>query len=174
MSSQSPIFPASLLSSDAVAALPEGFAIRPLEKGDFAKGFLECLRDLTWMANVTEQEFNERYDDMDTGGKGPYYYLVIEHEGRIVGTGAVIVEKKFIQNRTTVGHIEEICISKDLQGKRLGFYMLGALNSVAKNVGCRKTILNCSQHNIPFYEKCGFKLCGTEMETVFEELGKET
>ncbi|PNP51690.1 hypothetical protein THARTR1_07687 [Trichoderma harzianum] len=166
MSSQSPIFPASLLSSDAVAALPEGFGIRPLEKGDYAKGFLECLRDLTWMANVTEQEFNERYGEMDTGGKGPYYYLVIEHEGKIN-------TKTSIQNRTTVGHIEEICISKDHQGKRLGFYMLGALNSVARNVGCRKTILNCSQHNIPFYEKCGFTLCGTEMETVFEEQGKE-
>lgn len=95
MSSPNPsIFPASLLSSDAAAALPTGFTIRPLEKADYAKGFLECLRDLTWMDNVTEEDFNERYDDMDTGGKGPYYYLVIEHEGKIVGTGAVIVEKK--------------------------------------------------------------------------------
>ncbi|KAL6887443.1 acetyltransferase [Trichoderma longibrachiatum] len=168
MSSPNPsLFPASLLSSDAAAALPTGFTIRPLEKGDYAKGFLECLRDLTWMDNVTEQDFNDRYDDMDTGGKGPYYYLVIEREGKIVGTGAVIVEKKFIQNRTIVGHIEEICISKQHQGKRLGFHMLAALNSVAKNVGCRKTILNCSEHNILFYEKCGFKVCGTEMETVF-------
>lgn len=46
------------------------------------------------MDNVTEQDFNDRYDDMDTGGKGPYYYLVIERERKIVGTGAVIVEKK--------------------------------------------------------------------------------
>lgn len=94
MSPSSPIFPASLLSSDAVAALPDGYTIRPLEKGDYAKGFLECLRDLTWMDNVTEQEFNERYEEMDTNGQGPYYYLVIEASGRIVGTGAVIVEKK--------------------------------------------------------------------------------
>lgn len=94
MSAQSSIFPASLLSADAAAALPDGFAIRPLERGDYAKGFLECLRDLTWMDNLTEQDFNERYEEMDSGGKGPYYYLVIEHAGRIVGTGAVIVEKK--------------------------------------------------------------------------------
>ncbi|KAH6609139.1 acyl- n-acyltransferase [Trichoderma cornu-damae] len=169
MSAQSPIFPASLLSSEAAAALPEGFAIRPLERGDYAKGFLECLRDLTWMDNLTEQAFNERYDEMDTGGKGPYYYLVIEHESQIVGTGAVIVEKKFIQNRTIVGHIEEICISKEYQRKKLGFHMLNALNSVAKNVGCRKTTLNCSEHNIAFYRKCGFEVSGTEMTREFKE-----
>lgn len=121
------------------------------------------------MDNLTEQEFNERYDEMDTKGNGPYYYLVIEREGRIVGTGAVIVEKKFIQNRTTVGHIEEICISKDQQGKKLGLHMLNALNSVAKNVGCRKTILNCSEHNIKFYEKCGFEVSSTEMKREFKE-----
>ncbi len=46
------------------------------------------------MTEVTEAEFNERYDEMDTGGKGPYYYLVIEHAGRIVGTGLVLAEKK--------------------------------------------------------------------------------
>lgn len=91
MSAPSPIFPASLLSKDAAAALPDGYTIRPLEKGDYAKGFLECLRDLTWMDNLTEQEFNERYDEMSGP---PYYYLVIEQTGRIVGTGAVIVEKK--------------------------------------------------------------------------------
>lgn len=51
--------------------------------------------------------------------------------------------------------------------------MLGALNSVAKNVGCRKTQLNCSQHNIPFYEKCGFEVSSVEMQAVFEEQGKE-
>lgn len=89
-----PLFSASLIGPDAAAAFPAGFAIRPLQKGDYAKGFVECLRDLTWMAEVTEAEFNERYDEMDTGGKGPYYYLVIEYEGRIVGTGLVLAEKK--------------------------------------------------------------------------------
>ncbi|KAM0257028.1 hypothetical protein ACHAQJ_004623 [Trichoderma viride] len=161
MSTQSPIFPASLLSSDAAAALPDGFTIRPLEKGDYAKGFLECLRDLTWMDNLTEQDFKERYEEMDNGGKGPYYYLVIEHEGQIVGTGAVIVEKKL--------QVTKICISKDHQGKRLGFHMINALNSVAKNVGCRKTILNCSEHNIAFYKKCGFEVSSTEMAREFKE-----
>lgn len=86
--------PASLISSEAAAAFPEGYTIRPLEKGDHAKGFLQCLRDLTWMGETSQEEFEKRFDEMDTGGKGPYYILVIEHEGRIIGTGAVFAEKK--------------------------------------------------------------------------------
>ena len=94
MAAPKPLFPASLISAEVSSSLPSGFTVRPLDKGDYAKGFLECLRDLTWMGDVTVDEFSKRYDEMDTGGKGPYYYVVIEHQGRIVGTGAVIVEKK--------------------------------------------------------------------------------
>lgn len=92
--SGTPLFPASHISQAAAAAFPEGYTIRPLEKGDFAKGFVECLRDLTFMDQMTEAEFNERYDEIDTNGKGPYYYLVIEHGGKIIGTGLVLAEKK--------------------------------------------------------------------------------
>ena len=88
------LFDASLISADITASMPAGFVIRPLQKADYAKGFLTCLHDLTWTGDQTADEFNARYDEMDTNGKGPYYYLVIEHEGRIVGTGAVVVEKK--------------------------------------------------------------------------------
>ncbi|KAJ3498491.1 hypothetical protein NLG97_g1093 [Lecanicillium saksenae] len=158
-----PLFPASLIGSDEASAFPAGFTIRPLQKGDYAKGFIECLRDLTWMAEVTESEFNERYDEMDSGGKGPYYYLVIEYEGRIVGTGLVLAEKKFIHNRCTVGHIEEICISKDHQSRGLGRLLMNALNSVADNAGCYKTILNCSEEKQTFYKKCGYDYSGLEM-----------
>ncbi|KAK5993085.1 Glucosamine 6-phosphate N-acetyltransferase [Cladobotryum mycophilum] len=163
MAGSSPMFPASLISSETAVSLPEGFKIRPLEKGDYAKGFLECLRDLTWMGNLTEAEFNERYDEMSSLGKGPYYYLVIEHQGRVVGTGAVIVEKKFIHNRALVGHVEEICIAKEHQGNGMGLIMVNALNSVAANAGCYKTILNCGPKNEPFYEKCGYTNSGMEM-----------
>lgn len=89
-----PLFSASLISPEIANALPDQFVIRPLEKADYGRGFIECLRDLTWMANPTQEEFNERYEEIDTKGKGPYYYLVIEHQGRIVGTGIVVAEKK--------------------------------------------------------------------------------
>ncbi|GAO15858.1 hypothetical protein UVI_02051600 [Ustilaginoidea virens] len=164
-----PLFPAYLISPQATSSLPAGYTIRPLDKDDYAKGFLQCLQDLTWTGDQTAEQFNARYDDMDTQGKGPYYYLVIEHGGRVVGTGAVVVEKKFIWNRASVGHVEEICIAKDHQAKGLGLAMIRALDSVARNVGCRKCLLNCDLAKSGFYVKCGYSSSGVEMQHSFDD-----
>lgn len=57
---------------------------------------------------------------------------------RIVGTGALVVERKFIHNLGMVGHIEDIAVAKDQQGKKLGLRIIQALDHVAKEVGCYK------------------------------------
>ncbi|KAI1465329.1 acyl-CoA N-acyltransferase [Daldinia caldariorum] len=162
------LFSASLISPKVAGSFPDGFTIRPLEKEDYVKGFLECLRVLTWMGDVSEAEFNEQFDEM-LEAKGTYYFAVIEHAGRIVGTGGLIVEKKFIHQRGKCGHIEEISIAKDHQGKGLGLKMIQALDSVAINLGCYKNILNCGAKNEPFYAKCGYRNSGLEMSHYFEE-----
>lgn len=88
------LFPASLIPAAAAGALSdEGFRFRPLRREDFGQGFLDCLRVLTWVGDYTEADFLERYDDM-ARSNGTYFYLVLEHGGRVVGTGALVVEKK--------------------------------------------------------------------------------
>lgn len=62
-----------------------------------------------------------------------------------------------------VGHIEDIAVAKDQQGKKLGLRIIQALDYVAEHVGCYKTILDCSEANEGFYVKCGFKRAGLEM-----------
>ncbi|KAI0105812.1 acyl-CoA N-acyltransferase [Daldinia grandis] len=168
MGSTEALFSASLISPEVSGSFPADFTIRPLEKGDYAKGFLDCLRVLTWMGEVSEAEFNERFDEM-LEAKGTYYFTVIEHAGRIVGTGALVVEKKFIHQRGKCGHIEEISIAKEHQGKGLGLKMIQTLDSIAVNLGCYKNILNCGAKNEPFYVKCGYKSSGMEMSHYFEE-----
>jgi GNAT superfamily N-acetyltransferase len=93
------------------------------------------------------------------------YYLLCITDGsdKIVGTGALIVERKFIHQLGLVGHIEDIAVSKDQQGKKLGLHIIHALDFVAEKVGCYKTILDCSEANEGFYVKCGFKRAGLEM-----------
>lgn len=183
------LFSSSLISSAVTDSLPEGFKIRSLERGDYAKGFLECLRVLTFIGDVSEERFQERYDWMDTQAKGGYYIIVIEAAGVIVGTGALIVERKLcvinpvscplfrisltcicsIHNLGTIGHIEEIAVRQDQQGKKLGLKLLNALDSVAINIGCYKTILNCSEDKEGFYVKCGYTKQSLEMAKYFEE-----
>ncbi|KAK6844423.1 hypothetical protein PG995_014533 [Apiospora arundinis] len=163
------LFPASTIPADAASAFPAGYQLRPLRRADYAAGFLDCLRVLTWVGDdVTEAEFQERYDDM-ARSNGTYFYLVVEHEGRAVGTGALVAEKKFIHNRGKCGHIEEISIAKEHQGKGLGLKMVRALNALAAAVGCYKTILNCGERTEQFYVKCGYHNSGIEMSKYFEE-----
>lgn len=45
--------------------------------------------------------------------------------------------------------------------------MLRALDSVAANVGCRKSILNCGPDKEAFYVKCGYGRSGLEMQHHF-------
>ncbi|KAI1772562.1 acyl-CoA N-acyltransferase [Hypoxylon cercidicola] len=161
------LFSTSLISPEVVGSFPDGFTIRSLERTDYNKGFLECMEVLTWIGDTSEAEFIERYDEM-VEAKGTYYFAVIENKGRIVGTGALVVEKKFIHQRGKCGHIEEISIAKEHQGKGLGLKMIQALDSLAVNLGCYKNILNCGQRNEPFYAKCGYHNSGIEMSHYFE------
>lgn len=89
----SPLFPPSLLPTDALVGLPSGFTIRPLRRDDFERGYLDCLRVLTWVGDLSAEEWSQRYDEM-AAARGTYYLLAIEHEGRVVGTGSLVVERK--------------------------------------------------------------------------------
>ena len=89
--------------------------------------------------------------------------VLADASDKIVGTGALIVERKFIHQLGLVGHIEDIAVSKDQQGKKLGLRIIQALDYVSEKVGCYKTILDCSEANEGFYVKCGYKRAGLEM-----------
>lgn len=92
---RAPLFSPSVLPADIAAEgfMPTGFTIRPLQKNDFAKGYLDCLRVLTWVGDLSEGEWSQRYDEM-ASATGTYYLLAIQHDDRIVGTGSLIVERK--------------------------------------------------------------------------------
>ncbi len=99
-----------------------------------------------------------------------YYVLVVcDESDSVVGTGAVVVERKFIHNLGLVGHIEDIAVAKNQQGKKLGLRIIQALDQVAEKVGCYKSILDCSEANEGFYVKCGFKRAGLEMAHYYEQ-----
>lgn len=63
-----------------------------------------------------------------------------------------------------VAHVEEVCVSKSEQGKGLGLTLITTLNAIANNLGVRKLILDCGEHNTEFYHKCGYSKAGQQME----------
>ncbi|KAK3943909.1 acyl-CoA N-acyltransferase [Diplogelasinospora grovesii] len=160
------LFSSDLLSPEVQAALPEGYRLRALRQSDYDTGFLDCLRVLTTVGEITKEQFEDRYKWISRQDGG-YFILVVEDTNgdanRIVGTGALIVERKFIHNLGSVGHIEDIAVAKDQQGKKLGLRIIQALDYIAEKTACYKTILDCSEANEGFYVKCGFRRAGLEM-----------
>jgi glucosamine-phosphate N-acetyltransferase len=93
-----PLFAPTLLSPEVIKALPEGYSIRPLQRSDYRAGMLDVLRVLTSVGDISEEAYEERYEWMagvnGLSEVGMYYILVIECEGKIVGTGGLVVERK--------------------------------------------------------------------------------
>jgi glucosamine-phosphate N-acetyltransferase len=88
------LFSASLISPTITSTLPSPYTIRPLERGDYAKGFLDCLRVLTDCGDVSEEKFLERYEFWEKVARETYFPLVIDDGKRICATGILLVERK--------------------------------------------------------------------------------
>jgi glucosamine-phosphate N-acetyltransferase len=139
--------------------------IRLIRESDYEKGYYELLKQLTDASKMSNEEFQERLYAMVSHGIQVY---VIEYQNRIIGSGSLLIEPKFIHGHSLVGHIEDIIIDKEYRGKGLGRTLIEKLTSVAKSTGCYKVILNCNQNNVPFYEKLGFSKNEVKMNIYFK------
>ncbi|ODV58666.1 glucosamine 6-phosphate N-acetyltransferase [Ascoidea rubescens DSM 1968] len=137
--------------------LPEGYTIRRMEAADYDKGVLDTLATLTTVGEISKNDFIEQinYWNQNKAIYNPTV-IIIEETQEIVGTGMVFIEKKLIHNCGKIGHIEDISIKKSQQGKKLGLFLINYLTDIAQKNNCYKVILDCSQENIKFYEKCGY------------------
>ena len=121
--------------------------LRPLASGDYARGHLDVLRALTSVPDVGEAAWEGRFAEMRDAQPRAYYPLVLVEQGRIVATGTLFLERKFIRALGAAGHIEDIAVDKSQQGKGLGRVIIAALTAVSEAVGAYKTILDCSEEN---------------------------
>lgn len=89
-----PLFKHDLISPQVAASLPEGYTCRPLQSSDYHDGFLDVLRVLTTVGDISEAQWAARFEEM-LRTKDTYYLICIANrEQKVVGTGALIVEKK--------------------------------------------------------------------------------
>jgi glucosamine-phosphate N-acetyltransferase len=83
--------------------------------------------------------------------------FVALQKNKVVGATTLLIEQKFIHDGGKVGHIEDVVVSKELQGKGIGQKIIRFVLDYAKSQGCYKTILDCDDKVKPFYEKIGFE-----------------
>ncbi|KAG7194622.1 Glucosamine-phosphate N-acetyltransferase-like protein [Scheffersomyces spartinae] len=147
--------------------LPEGYNFRRVKVTDHNE-YLDVLRVLTTVGEINEAQFKELVDHWNSV-EGIYYPQVItDTQGKVVATGCLVVERKAIHQCGKVGHIEDIAVCKLQQGKGLGLVLIQGLTAIAEKEGCYKVILDCSDHNVGFYNKCGYTHSGCEMVKRFD------
>ncbi|XP_065829317.1 glucosamine 6-phosphate N-acetyltransferase-like [Oscarella lobularis] len=135
----------------------EGLVMRPLERSDYAKGFLNLLSQLTKVGSVDGEQFVEQFERMKKSSN--HYVVVIEDviRSRIVASATLLVEYKFIHGAAMRGRIEDLVVSDRMRGKQLGKLLVETLLKLAVKLGCYKLSLDADDQVKSFYEKFGFR-----------------
>ena len=137
------------------------FIIRKIIETDLENGFLESLDNLRQTSNLEQSSVRDILKKILENEN--HIIHVAELNGKIVGSTTLLIEQKFIHEGGRVGHIEDVVVNKEFEGRGIGMKLVLSLLDVAKEKKCYKTILNCEDKLIPFYEKIGFKQKSIEM-----------
>jgi len=135
--------------------------IRKIIESDLENGFLESLDNLRQTSNLEHNSIRNILKKILENEN--HIIHVAELDGKIVGSTTLLIEQKFIHEGGFVGHIEDVVVNKEFEGQGIGMKLVLSLLDVAKEKKCFKTILNCEDKLIPFYEKIGFKQKSIEM-----------
>ena len=127
------------------------------------EGYLECLAELTTVGTITFEQFTARLVFIQAHPQTYQVTVILNGEGRVIASGTLLIEHKFIHECGLVGHIEDIVVAGSQRGRNLGKLMIEYLRGKALGLGCYKVILDCNEANVKFYEKCEFTRKGAQM-----------
>jgi len=129
--------------------------IREIEEDDLEKGFMETL---DFLRNTSGIDKNKAKEILKKIKQNPNHiiYVAIDDK-KIIGSTTLLIEQKFIHDGGLVGHIEDVVVRKDYEGKGIGIKLVTSMLERAKEKKCYKTILDCKDDVKQFYERIGFK-----------------
>ena len=81
-------------------------------------------------------------------------YICRSDRDEIIGTASILIEHKMWG---LAGHIEDVVVHRNWRGMGVGRSLIDKCVWAARKFDCYKVVLDCETHNIPFYERCGFK-----------------
>lgn len=102
-----------------------------------------------------------RFCDFVDNLSAEHMVRVVKCDTKIVGTYTVLKESKLIHNYGKVAHIEDVVVDCSMRGTGLGKVMMQ--QAIRECDDCYKVILDCSEENVPFYEKTEFRRKGVQM-----------
>ena len=129
--------------------------IREIKENDLENGFLETLDFLRKASDLDKNKAKEILEKIKQNTN--QIIQVAIDDKKIVGCITLLIEQKFIHDGGFVGHIEDVVVRKDYEGKGIGMKLVTSMLEYAKRKNCYKTILDCKDDVKQFYERIGFK-----------------
>lgn len=142
--------------------MTQHITIRPLQIDDAENGFFDVLSQLTEAPKLPLERFRQLLDQQHHHDLR-LTIVAVGSDNRVLATGSVMIEPKFIRGGRPCAHIEDIVVDQAARGTHLGKRVISSLIDHCKVRQCYKIILDCAERNIPFYEKCGFQVMGAQM-----------
>ena len=134
--------------------MPE-IEIREIKENDLENGFLETL---DFLRKASDLDKNKAKEILEKIKQNPNQIIQVAiDDKKIVGCITLLIEQKFIHDGGLVGHIEDVVVRKDYEGRGIGMKLVTSMLEYAKRKNCYKTILDCKDDVKQFYERIGFK-----------------
>jgi glucosamine-phosphate N-acetyltransferase len=125
-----------------------------------AKDFIVCLNELA-PTDLSEEQLKNIFFERQYEGQRTLIALVGD---RIVGTGSIFIEKKYLRNGGKSAHIEDVAVLREFQLNGIGTMIVQHLIEIAELANAYKIVLDCSEYNRLFYIKLGFDVHGSYMK----------
>ena len=96
-------------------------------------------------------------------GDSSITYRLVKVDGEIAAVASLVVVNKIIRSGNRVALIEDVAVAEEYRGLGLGKMLIEDLLKLSVDKKCYKTVLNCSDDNMAFYEKCGMYKAENQM-----------
>lgn len=132
------------------------YKIRELEESDINESLFNTLANLRSCGELTKEKAALILWKMQCN---PYHkcYVAVNNKNEVIGSSTLVCEQKFINNGGVAGHIEDVVVNKDYEGKGIGSALINKMIEIAKQKRCYKVILECTEETTAYYERLGFR-----------------
>lgn len=113
------------------------------------EGILSCYNEGFDNEYVSYEDFKQYGAD--------YYFVYLREDKEIVATAMGILKYSLLHDKPSM-RIENVVVKERYRGNRFGYTVVNRLVELAKDKGCYKVDLSCSNKNVVFYERLGFRL----------------
>lgn len=135
--------------------------LREITFSDYEEYLKLMLEFTNYLYYITQEQFQLTLDKMKQNQINKIIVLI--KNNILIGAGTIFRIEKLHNN--PIGQIEDVIINEKYRGNGYGNILIKKLVDIGLNeFKCYKIILNCLEHNIEFYDKCGFKKVGVEMK----------